>query len=170
MSVAKIGRSAIAPPKKTANRSSAIDPSERRRPGDVADAAEQAVDDRLARRSGSGIGLREIASRQTVEIASRTAIAGVRRRRCRRSRRDPADRRARGSPPVWLTLLMNETPRAASSSGMTWASKAVSAGRSKPLATPIGEDDREDRRAAPSAPLAEATPGSTAQSVDDERS
>ena len=40
-------------------------------------------------------------------------------------------------PPVWLTLLWYETPWTACSRGMTCASNAVSAGRSKPLATPI---------------------------------
>ena len=54
--------------------------------------------------------------------------------------------------PAWLTLPRYETPRAACSRGMTWASKAVRAGRSNPLAMPVDEDDREDpERAAPGA-------------------
>ena len=40
-------------------------------------------------------------------------------------------------PPARLTLLWYETPWTACSSGMTWASNAVSAGRSKPLARPM---------------------------------
>src|SRR6185369_8692282 len=39
--------------------------------------------------------------------------------------------------PPWLTLLRIDTPRAASLRGTTWASSAVRAGRSKPLATPV---------------------------------
>ena len=38
--------------------------------------------------------------------------------------------------PAWLTLDWYETPWTACSRGMTWASKADRAGRSKPLAMP----------------------------------
>ena len=39
--------------------------------------------------------------------------------------------------PVWLTLAWYETPWTACSMGMTCASKADRAGRSKPLAMPV---------------------------------
>ena len=40
-------------------------------------------------------------------------------------------------PPACETLLVHDTPFVAWSSGITWASNEVSAGRSKPLATPV---------------------------------
>ena len=42
-------------------------------------------------------------------------------------------------PPACETLLVHDTPFVAWSSGITWASNEVSAGRSNPLATPVAK-------------------------------
>ena len=52
--------------------------------------------------------------------------------------RDPAGGRPEDRPGL-ATAADHDTPLAVSSSGMTWASKAVSAGRSNPLATPVAK-------------------------------
>ena len=68
--------------------------------------------------------------------------------------------------PVWLTLLENETPRTAWDRGMTCASKADRAGRSKPPAMPVTKiTARMPRR--PSEPVAESAAKTTAQSGRD---
>jgi hypothetical protein len=66
--------------------------------------------------------------------------------------------------PVWLTLLENETPRTAWDRGMTCASKADRAGRSKPLAMPVTKmTARMPRR--PSVPVADRAANTVAQMV-----
>ena len=74
MSLAKIGSSAIAPPKKTANRSSAIEPM---RAG--VRETYRIPPSRLSRRGSpairSGIGRRGISARHPVEVAMRRAIS-----------------------------------------------------------------------------------------------
>ena len=63
-------------------------------------------------------------------------MSAVRRRQVDDRDRDAAEGRTDDAP-AWLTLLENDTPRTAWERGMTWASKADSAGRSKPLAMPV---------------------------------
>ena len=83
----------MAPPKKTANRSSAIEPMRAGVRAHVADAAEQALDiDSPA--TGSGIGLRGMTHRQTVDTASRRRDHAVRRRDADQRHRDPAECRS----------------------------------------------------------------------------
>ena len=104
------------------------------------------------RRPAGGIGLREMIATQTVEIVSRTAIAPYVAATPSSATAIPP---AAGPtiPPVCDTLLVHDTPRAASSSGMTCASNADRAGRSNPLATPVANttrriaEERDPRRA-----------------------
>ena len=83
MSEAKIGSSAMAPPKKTANRSSAIEPIRAGVFGDVADPAEQALDHRFAFDALGHRLARDHEQEQTVEMASRRGDQAVGARRPR---------------------------------------------------------------------------------------
>ena len=66
--------------------------------------------------------------------------------------------------PVRLTLLWYDTPCTACSSGMTCASNAVRAGRSKPLARPVTKMTARIGRSV-SASLSERSASATAEAV-----
>ena len=102
--------------------------------------------------------MREIVARHPVEIARRIAIPAYVVGMPTTAIAIPPIAGPRMAPP-WLTLLRVETPRAASSRGTTCASRAVRAGRSKPLATPVAKITARipSRDSAPAADSAAST-------------
>ena len=89
-------------------------------------------------RNGAGIGLRPISATHSVDAARSAAMSPYVAATPTTAIAIPPAAGPTIAPPC-DTLLAQETPLAVSSSGMTWASNAVSAGRSKPLATPVAK-------------------------------
>ena len=132
MSVANIGSSATAPPKSTANRSSAIEPTSTgsgRRSGCPPGGSRG----RFAL-AGGGIGFAAMSAMQAVEMREQHGDQGVGGREPDDGDGDAADRRSDDRPAADAARVGR---RGACSMGMTCASKAVSAGRSNPDATPL---------------------------------